>query len=112
MKTNLVTTIALLGLLILGLTASFGCDALGIGTEVHLEGVTMSMDGKIISGLPSQKADVIFKASTSQINISTSGQDTVIKLSPADATIVIGPNGVSITGVDSTKIQIKWQETQ
>ena len=112
MRTKLTTAIALLALFVFGMTASLGCDSIGVGTEVLLEGVTMHMDGKLISGLPAQKADISLKVTADKISISTSGSDTVIKLIPSDAIIVIGPNGVSITGIDPSKMQIKWQSTE
>lgn len=112
MRTNMATTIALLALFVFGMAANLGCDSIGVGTEVLLEGVTMHMDGKLISGLPAQKADIILKVTANKISISTSGSDTVIRLIPSDATIVIGPNGVSVTGIDPSKIQIKWQDTE
>ena len=110
MKANLAATIVVLALLITGLAASVGCGALSTGANVHLENVTMTMDGRAISGLPSQKANVGLKVSVSKVNISTSGQDTVIKLSPSGATIVVGPNGVTVTGVEPNQIQIEWQD--
>jgi hypothetical protein len=109
MKAKLAATIVVLALLVTGLAASVGCDTLSSGANVYLENVTMAMDGRPISGLPSQKANVGLKVSVNKVNISTSGQDTVIKLSPSGATIVVGPNGVTVTGVDPSQIQIEWQ---
>ena len=111
MKTSLATRIALLFMLIAGLAVSLGCDSL-TGAQVYLEGVTMSMDGKVISGLPSQKADVALKVSVKKVSISTSGSDTVIKLSPSGATIVVGPDGITISGLEPEQIEMKWQDTE
>ncbi|HEX75463.1 MAG TPA: hypothetical protein G4O12_02640, partial [Dehalococcoidia bacterium] len=55
MRRTIATRIALLVLLIAGLTANLGCDAARGGAEVCLEGVStgaLSMEGKTISGLP------------------------------------------------------------
>ena len=111
MKTTLAAKIALLALLVFGLAASLGCESL-TGAEVYLEGVTMSMDGKTISGLPSQKADVALKVSVKKVSISTTGEDTVIKLSPSGATITVGPDGISISGLEPEQIEMKWQDTE
>ncbi len=95
-------------LLTAGLFSVFGCEAAGIGTTVRLEGVSMYLDGKLISGLPSQKADIILKVPLSEISISHTGSDTTIKLKPGDATITVKSDGVSISGVDAQKIKIEW----
>jgi hypothetical protein len=113
MKTNLVTMLALAALLTLGLIASLGCGT--TGADVYLEGVSigsMSLEGKPLSGLPSQKVDIILNVNANKITVSTSGQDTTIKLSPSNAIIVSNPNGITFTGVKSEQIDIKWQGTE
>ncbi len=87
------------------------CEAAGIGTTVRLEGVSMYLDGKVISGLPSQKADVVLKVPLSEISISSTGTETTIKLKPSDATIIVKSDGVSISGVDAQKVKIEWRDT-
>ena len=115
MKTTIAVKIALLLLLVVGLSAALGCDATGCGADIYLKGVStgaMSMDGKEISGLPSQETNVVFKISASKVIISTSGEETVIELSPSEASIVIGPDGISVTGVEPDQIEVKWQTTE
>lgn len=115
MKTSLATKIALLVLLIAGLTASLGCDTARGGAEICLEGVTtgaLSMTGKPISGLPSEKVNVVLKVSASRVNISTTDGETIIELSPSGASIVIGPDGISIAGVEPDQIEMRWQTTE
>ena len=112
MKTNLAAKIALLVLLIAGLTGNLGCDSIRTGAKVYLEGITMSMEGKTISGLPSQMADVELKVSVDKVSIGIVGQDTVIKLSPSGATIVVGPDGIAITGLEPEQIEMHWQDTE
>jgi hypothetical protein len=113
MKTNLVTVLALVTLLTLGLIASLGCGT--TGADVYLEGVSIgsvSVEGKPVSGLPSQKVNVILNVNANKITISTVGEDTTIKLSPSNATIVSGPNGISFNGVKPEQVQIKWQNSE
>lgn len=96
---------------VLVLLFACSCEAAGIGTTIRLEGVSMYLDGKLISGLPSQKADIIFKVPLNEISVSSAGAETILKLRPGDATITIRPDGVSINGIDSQKIKIEWQNS-
>lgn len=99
-------------LLTLAVLLTFSCNAVGIGTEVRLEGVSMYLDGKLISGLPSQKADIVLNVPLSGITISSAGSETIIKLKPGDAAITLKPDGISITGIDPQKIKIEWQSVE
>jgi hypothetical protein len=113
MKKNLVTVLALTVLITVGLIANLSCGSAGCA-DVYLEGVTigsMSVEGKPLSGLPSQKVDVVLNVNANRITISTNGQDTTIKLSPSNAIIVSSPNGITFTGVKPEQIDIKWQGT-
>ena len=106
--------LAVLGLIILGLFANLSCGTTGCA-DVYLEGVSIgsvTVEGKPVSGLPSQTVNIVLKVDAKQINISTSGGQTTIKLSPSNATIVVGPNGTSFTGVKPDQVEIKWPGTQ
>jgi hypothetical protein len=113
MKTNMVAMLALTVIVTLGLIANLGCGATGCA-DVYLEGVTigsMSIEGKPLGGLPSQKVDVVLNVNANRITISTNGEDTIIKLSPSDAVIVSSPSGITFTGVEPEQVEIKWQDT-
>ena len=113
MKTNLGTVLALTVLVTLGLIANLGCGSTGCA-DVYLEGVTigsMSVEGKPLGGLPSQKVDVVLNVNANRITISTNGEDTIIKLSPSGAVIVSSPSGITFTGVEPEQVEIKWQDT-
>jgi hypothetical protein len=113
MKTNMVAMLAVLGLATLGLFANLGCT--GSGANVYLEGVTigsLTVEGKPLTGLPSQTVNVVLKVNAKQINVSTVGGQTNIKLSPSDAMVIISPNGTSFTGVKPDQVEIQWPSTE
>jgi hypothetical protein len=113
MKKNMAVMLAVLGLITLGLFAFPGCTS--TGADVYLEGVSIgsvTVEGKPVTGLPSQTVNVVLKVDAKQVNISTSGGQTTIKLSPSNASIVVGPNGTSFTGVKPEQVQIQWPSTQ
>ena len=113
MKTNMAVMLAVLGLITLGLFANLGCTS--SGADVYLEGVTigsLTVEGKPLTGLPSQTVNVVLNVDAKQINVSTVGGQTNIKLSPSNATVVIGPNGTSFTGVKPEQVKIQWPATE
>jgi len=113
MNKTITIKIALLALLTAGLLAALGCgDVVRGGAEVVLEGVSVgsvSMEGKPVSGLPSQKVNLKLKVASNEVRISTTGGKTTIKLNPSGATVVIGPEGTSFTGVKSDQVEVQWQ---
>jgi len=114
MGKNLVTVLALAALVTLGLISNLRCGSTGCA-DVYLEGVTigsMSVEGKPLSGLPSQKVDVVLNVNANRITISANGEDTTITLSPSNAVIVSTPNGITFTGVNPEQVEIKWQDTE
>jgi len=113
MKKNMVVTLAVLGLVSLGVFGSLGCTS--SGADVYLEGVTigsLTVEGKPLNGLPSQTVNIVLKVDAKQINVSTVGGQTNIKLSPSNATVIIGPNGTSFTGVKPDQVEIQWPATE
>jgi hypothetical protein len=112
MKSNLAIALSILGLLTLGLVGNLGCTS--SGADLYLEGVSigsLTVEGKPLTGLPSQTVNIVLKVDAKQINVSTVGGQTNIKLSPSNATIIIGPNGTSFTGVKPDQVQIQWPTT-
>ena len=112
MKATIAAKIALLALLIVGLTtASLGCEATSGCADIYLEGATVgsvTIEGKPVTGLPSQKVNIVLKVCASSITISTTGDKTTIKASPSGATVVSGPDGITFTDVPSEQIELKW----
>jgi len=114
-KITPVIKLFVLALFIMPLVLSLGCGSGAGCADVYLEGVTigsLSVEGKTISGLPSQKVNVVLNVNANRITVSTSGADTTIKLSPSGATIVSGPNGITFAGVDPDQVEIKWQPAE
>jgi len=113
MKTKIAVILAVLGLVTLGLFANTGCT--GSGADIYLEGVTigsLTIEGKPLTGLPSQTVNVVLNVNAKQINVSTVGGQTNIKLSPSNATVIIGPSGTSFTGVKPEQVKIQWPATE
>src|SRR4030042_6825254 len=74
MKTNMAVMLAVLGLVTLGLFANLSCTT--SGADVYLEGVTIgsvTVEGKPVSGLPSQTVNIVLNVDAKQINVSTVG---------------------------------------
>jgi hypothetical protein len=113
MKTNMAVMLAVLGLATLGLFANLSCTT--SGADVYLEGVSigsLTVEGKPVTGLPSQTVNIVLNVDAKQINVSTVGGQTNIKLSPSNATVIIGPNGTSFTGVKPEQVKIQWPATE
>ncbi|OGO17292.1 MAG: hypothetical protein A2Z02_06135 [Chloroflexi bacterium RBG_16_48_7] len=115
MKIGYVLNIALLALLLVGVGAAVSCDTVRGGAEIWLENVSVgsfTQNGKPIQGIPTGNLSAVLKVSTNKVSISTSATGvTTIKLSPSNAVITTGPDGISITGVESDKIELKLQST-
>jgi hypothetical protein len=113
MKTILAVKLVLLLLLTAILGASLASCGSPRGTiEIWLEGVSMgnmSMEGKPISGLPSQKTNLVIKGNAREIHVSNEGGETVLRLLPSDAKIFIGPDGMSLEGFDPEQVEIRWE---
>jgi hypothetical protein len=115
MKTKAAITLTLIALLTIALTPILGCGSNVGCADVYLEGVTIgsvSIEGKPVTGLPSQKVNLLLNVNANKITISTAGGKTTIKLSPSDATIVTGPDGITFSGVKPEQVEIKWQSTE
>ncbi len=112
MQTTLAIKVAVLMLLATGLVAAIGCDAARGGADIYIEGVSIgsvSLEGKPVTGLPSQKVNLLLKVGANKVTISEAGGKTTIKCSPSGATIVSGPDGIIFSGVESDKVELKWQ---
>jgi hypothetical protein len=107
------TTAALTLALCLSLLAGTACSDYG-GADVYLEGVSIgsvSLEGKPVTGLPTQNVNIVLKTGASKVMVSQSGGKTIIKLQPSGAVITSGTDGISFTGVEPEQVEIKWNTT-
>ena len=107
------TMVALTAALGLSLLAGSACGNYG-GADVYLEGVSIgsvSVEGKPVTGLPTQNVNIVLKTNASKVMVSQSGGKTTIKLQPSNAVITSGPDGISFTGVEPAQVEIKWEKT-
>ena len=99
--------------LFLLLLAGTACSDYG-GADVYLEGVSLgsvSLEGKPVTGLPTQNVNIVLKTNASKIMVSQSGGKTTIKLQPSNAVITSSADGISFTGVQPEQVEIKWNNT-
>ena len=96
-------------LLAMTLVFSTGC---GVGgTNIRLQGVslgTVTMDGRPIQGLPSEKIDLLLNVSAQEISVASTADGAVITLTPSGAVIEINSSGVSIRGLEPEQIKVEW----
>ena len=108
--------IALLLVLIMVPATALGCESMVRGgADVILEGISVGsvqMEGKPVTGLPSQQVNLKLKVATNEVRINTSGGKTTIALKPTDAIITITPEGTTFSGVKSEQFEILWQGAQ
>lgn len=93
------------------LMAGAGCGSYG-GADVYLENISIgsvSVEGKPVTGLPTQKVNIVLKTGANQIMVSQSGGKTIIKLQPSNAVITSSSDGLSFTGVQPDQVEIKWE---
>ena len=106
------TIIALTSALCLSLLAGAACSSYG-GADVYLQGVSIgsvSVEGKPVTGLPTQNVNIVLKTNASKVMVSQSGGKTIIKLQPSGAVITSGTDGISFTGVASDQVEIQWDK--
>jgi hypothetical protein len=95
------------------LLTSIGCGSYG-GADVYLENVSIgsvSVEGKPVTGLPTQNVNIVLKTNANKVLVSQSGGKTTIKLQPSGAVITSGSDGLSFTGVDSSQVEIMWEKS-
>ena len=81
------------------------------GTNIRLEDVslgTVTMEGRPIEGLPSDKVNLLLNISAQEIKVAPTASGSILTLSPSGATIEINSDVVSIMGLGPEQIKIEW----
>jgi len=110
MKFIPICKIIMIAAIIALLFTGAGCGSYG-GADVYLENISMgslSVEGKPVTGLPTQKVNIVLKTGANKVLVSQSGGKTIIKLQPSGAVITSSPDGLSFTGVQADQVEIKW----
>jgi hypothetical protein len=110
MKFFSILKVILLAALLVLMVAIIGCDSVG-GADVYLENISIgsiSTEGKPVTGLPTQKVNIVLKTGANQIMVSQSGGKTTIRLQPSGAVITSSNDGLAFTGVKPDQVEIKW----
>jgi len=95
--------------LVITLAFNIGCAA--GGTDIILEGLNLgavTMDGKPVAGLPSEKINLLLEVSASKVTVKYSADGTILTLSPSGATVEITASGISIKGVKPEQVKVEW----
>jgi hypothetical protein len=112
MKQVNVTIIAFAAVVLTLLPVSLSCSTSG-GADIYLEGVSIgsvSIEGKPVTGLPTQSVNIVLKTNANKVVVSQSGGKTTIKLPPSSAVITSGPDGISFTGIQPDQVEFKWDK--
>ncbi len=107
-KNTMGIVITLLMILMVALVS--GCATSGANIRLHgmsLGAVTMG--GKPVQGLPSDKIDILLQVAANEIRVEYSANSsTVLTLTPSEGTIDLTDNGVIINGVKPENIKVEW----
>ena len=85
------------------------------GTNIRLEDVslgTVTMEGRPIEGLPSDKVNLLLNVSAQEIKVAPTASGSILTLSPSGATIEINSSVVSIMGLGPEQIKVEWAVSQ
>jgi hypothetical protein len=110
MRLSTIVRFSIAAGLLMVLAAATGCGSYG-GADVYLENISIgsvSMEGKPVTGLPTQKVSIVLKTGANRVLVSQSGGKTIIKLEPSGAVITSSSEGLSFTGVKSDQVEMKW----
>jgi ABC-type enterochelin transport system substrate-binding protein len=108
MRFSITVNICFITLLLVFMLFVTACSA---GSDVYLENVSIGnvmVEGKPVTGLPTQTVNIVIKAGAEKILISQSNGKTIIKLQPSGAVITSSNEGISFTGVKPDQVEIKW----
>jgi hypothetical protein len=96
-------------LLVMLLALNAGCST--GGTDIKLRGMSLgavTVDGKPVEGLPSQKVDLLLEVSAREISVGYTANSTILTLNPSGATLEISPSGIVMNGIKPEQVKIEW----
>jgi len=110
MSMKRTSTIVLL-VMLLAITLIFisGCGV--VGADIRLEGLSVgmvAMEGKPLTGLPSDKINLDLAVAAQTIKVRTSANVTILTLVPSGATIEINGDSVSFKGLKPEQVKVEW----
>ena len=104
-----ITIVLLFILLAIMLAFSSGCGV--VGANIRFEGLnlgTVAMEGKPLTGLPSDKINLNLDVAAQTIKVRTSANGTILTLVPSGATIEINGDTVSFKGLKPEQVKVEW----
>ena len=107
MKRILVIIVSLA--LAMTLALNSGCNV--GGANIRLEGIslgTITMNGKPVQGLPSDKIDLLLQVATKEITVKYDADGAVLISSQSGATVEIKAGSILISGIKSEQIKVEW----
>lgn len=105
--------ISLALIILFALVLSAGCSLRG-GSSIRLDGLSLgavTMGGKSVTGLPSDKISLVLEVSAEQVSVTTSADGTTLTLNPSGATVEIKDGSVVIKGVKPDQMKVEWATT-
>ena len=82
-----------------------------VGANLRLEGLTLggvAMEGKPLTGLPSDKINLVLNVAAQTVKVHTSGNGTTLTIVPSGATIQINGETVSFKGMKPDQVKVEW----
>ena len=108
MKRNIVVILVVI-LLAMMLISISSCGV--VGANIRLESLnlgTVAMDGKPLTGLPSDKINLNLTVAAQTIKVSTTANETILTLVPSGGTIRISGDTVSFKGLKPDQVKVEW----
>ena len=108
MKRTLII-VFLVVLLAIALISISGCGV--VGADVRLEGLNLgsiAMEGKPITGLPSDKINLDLNVAAQTVKVRTTANGTILTLVPSGATIEINGDAVTFKGLKAEQVKVEW----
>ncbi len=112
MKTAIRVILLISLLLLIGLLNA-SCGITG-GANIKLESVALgqlTMEGKPVSGLPSDNISLSLEVSARTILVRTDATGTTLTVSPSGETIQIKSGSVIIKGTKPDQVKVEWAPT-